>query len=128
MPGSARDFQHQRLDHAALLSTVTKGSVSIEADRADELIKGALSLATTPAPGPVHVDLAPDVARHPAAMDASGQEALIDDHQAAVGLGVGEILAHARRPLVIAGLGVRDSRDAEALRGLYERHGIPSLA
>ncbi|MBI4500443.1 MAG: thiamine pyrophosphate-binding protein [Gemmatimonadetes bacterium] len=127
MPASARDYQHQRLDHVALLSTVTKGSFSIEADRADELIKGALLLATTPAPGPVHVDLVPDVARQPATMDASGQEAPIDDQQAAVGIGVSEILAHARRPLVIAGLGVRDSGDADALRRLCERHGIPAL-
>src|ERR1051326_2145527 len=44
MPASARDYQHQRLDHRALLSTVTKGSVCIEPERADEQITDALQL------------------------------------------------------------------------------------
>ena len=44
MTAHGRDsYQHQRLDHAALLAPVTKGCVTIEVQRADKLISAAFS-------------------------------------------------------------------------------------
>ena len=133
MPAAGRDtYLHQRLDHAALLATVTKGSFTMEADRADELFTRALELASAPPPGPVHVDLAPDVSRKPVsawkARERNHASPVEPAPSAARGRGAwGEALAGARRPLVIAGLGVRDSCDADAVRTLCENHGIPAL-
>ena len=127
MPAKGRDtYQHQRIDHAALFAPVTKGSVTIDTARADELITRALKLATAQPPGPVHVDLAPDVSRQTtvfneaAAPSEPQRTPAIDDAARA-------LLAKARRPIVIAGLGVRDARDADALRTLCEQHKIPAL-
>lgn len=132
MPASGRDiYQHQRFDHAALLAPVTKGSVTMEAERADELIAGALELAVTSTPGPVHIDLAPDVARQPAVLCGT-HAAVASTHSAAIDVAIDleaarALLANARRPIIIAGLGVRDARDADALRNLCEKHRIPAL-
>ncbi|MEP6766281.1 MAG: thiamine pyrophosphate-dependent enzyme, partial [Gemmatimonadaceae bacterium] len=49
-------------------------------------------------------------------------------HSAAPDLNIARtLLANARRPIIIAGLGVRDARDADALRKLCETHDIPAL-
>src|SRR4029077_14378482 len=101
MPHSARKYAPQRLDHRAVFSSVTKGSFSIEAERAEEMIREALALATTPAPGPVHVDLAPDVSRQPVSMNMPAFGSAVEpDQSAPIGLGAGEIIKDARRPLV----------------------------
>src|SRR5260370_11449567 len=96
MPTSARDYQHQRLDHAALLSSVTKDSFTIDADRADEIITRAITLAVTPAPGPLHVDLAPDVSRKPGITSQGSKvgsdEGSVNSH------GRSAVLAEAHRP------------------------------
>lgn len=134
MPAKGRDsYQHQKLDHAALFAPVTKGSVSIDAAHTDELFMGALELAMDQSPGPVHVDLAPDVSRQPASINDTAAptfaaKAAPSSMSAAIDIGAARaLLAGARRPVVIAGLGVRDARDAEALRTLCEHHGIPGL-
>ncbi|MSR07625.1 MAG: thiamine pyrophosphate-binding protein [Gemmatimonadetes bacterium] len=127
MPASGRDtYQHQRLDHAALLAPVTKASFTIDADRADEIFTRALALASAPPPGPVHVDLAPDVSRkHAATFNRPSPAGRGDGGEA--GGEARKFLAGARCPLVIAGLGARDTCDADAVRTLCENHGIPAL-
>ena len=128
MAASGRDiYQHQRFDHAALLAPVTKGSVTIEAERADEQISAALELAVTTAPGPVHIDLAPDVARQPTAIKDKSATVASTRFAAIDWDAIRTLLAEARRPIIIAGLGVRDVRDADALRNLCEKHCIPVL-
>ena len=135
MPASGRDtYQHQRIDHAALLAPVTKGSFTIEPGNAADSIARAIALATAGPPGPVHVDLAPDVSRRvvPSAPSAPPRETPSapprepplqpPDLESAPPL-----LSTARRPLVIAGLGVRDTSDANALRAFCEAHGLPCL-
>jgi acetolactate synthase-1/2/3 large subunit len=128
MPAAGRDVHHhQRIDHAALFAPVTKGSATIDAAQADEQIIHALSLARAEPPGPVHIDLAPDASRKPETMsDARGGSE--PGSEVAINLDAARaLLAAARRPIVIAGLGVRDMRDAQALRTLCEKHGIPAL-
>ena len=120
-------YQHQRFDHAALLAPVTKGSVTIEAERADEQLSAAIELAITTMPGPVHIDLAPDVARQPAAFKDTSATVPSTRFAATDWDAIRTLLARARRPLIIAGLGVRDARDADALRNLCEKQHIPAL-
>lgn len=139
MAASGRDiYQHQRFNHAALFAPVTKGSVTIDAERADEQISAALALAVTTTPGPVHIDLAPDVARKLTAVNAieavntnavnNAIASVTSARSGSIGIDAARaLLAAARRPIVIAGLGVRNARDADVLRALCERHGLPAL-
>jgi acetolactate synthase-1/2/3 large subunit len=128
MPANVRDtYQHQRIDHAALFAPVTKGSVTMEAAHADELITRALKLAVAPAPGPVHVDIPSDVARKPAVLNETFNASEPQRAPAIDLSAVRTLLGTARRLIVIAGLGVRDARDADALRTLCERCRIPAL-
>jgi len=50
-------FEHQRLDHRALLAPVTKYSAAITADNVDEVMREAIAHAIADPPGPVHLDL-----------------------------------------------------------------------
>jgi acetolactate synthase-1/2/3 large subunit len=153
MPAAGRDiYQHQRLDHSALLRPVTKASFTLEADCAAEHMNRALDLATAGPPGPVHVDLAPDVSRQvtspptplpfaAAQGSAPGEgnstamapplshRACPERNEGERGLGgeVKELLSRSRRPIILAGLGIRDDADVAALRSLSETRGIPVL-
>jgi acetolactate synthase-1/2/3 large subunit len=117
-------YLHQRLDHHAVLAPVTKASITIEADRADEAFSQAISEAIAPPPGPVHVDLSPDISRKET--EQAGARAISARSEPGPGQ-FGALLSTVRRPLVIAGLGVQSAQDANALRGLCERRGIPAL-
>lgn len=129
MPAAGRELhQHQRVDHAALFAPLTKGSVTLDALVADEQITDALALASAQPSGPVHIDLAPDVSRL-AVRSIANQilHPLEDKDSPELEAGIRDLLSSARRPIVIAGLGVRDLRDAAALRAMCERHGLPAL-
>ncbi len=62
-------YTHQILDQRALLAAVTKGSFELDAVHPTATIARALQLARRAPAGPVHLDLAPDVAAQ-----------LVDDH------------------------------------------------
>jgi len=55
-------FEHQRLDHAALMAPITKSSEALTADNALQVLTRALHQATDERPGPVHVDCPGNVA------------------------------------------------------------------
>jgi acetolactate synthase-1/2/3 large subunit len=125
MASSGRDiYLHQRLDHHAVFAPVTKASISIETDNADEGFSRAISQALAPPPGPVHVDLSSDVSRQAAPLGGARPAVVPPANEL---LQVRALLSTVRRPLVVAGLGVQDTRDATALRKLCESHGIPAL-
>ena len=51
-------FDHQRIDHRALLTTLTKWSASISADNVDDVMREAIARATADPKGPVHLEVA----------------------------------------------------------------------
>ena len=119
-------FEHQRLDHGLLLSTVTKSSVTLEANRAVEQLLTALATAAAPPPGPVHIDCPADVLDAPAAgsddfsshsVDA-GSDRLAD---------LRRLVSGARKPLLLVGLGARTPDDVIAVRHLCETRHVPAL-
>jgi len=55
-------FEHQRLDHGALLAAITKSSETLTTGNALQVITRALHVAADGRPGPVHVDCPGDVA------------------------------------------------------------------
>src|SRR5688500_835394 len=49
-------FEHQRINHAAILSPVAKSSATLTCEHARETLICALRTAATGRPGPVHLD------------------------------------------------------------------------
>jgi acetolactate synthase-1/2/3 large subunit len=97
---------HQRLDQGALYAPVTRASLRLGADRQEEVARAALALAAGPPPGAVHVDV------------VAGARSSTPPARAAPGAGdpaaVRRLVASARRPLVLAGVGVRGAEGALA--------------
>src|SRR5688572_18305257 len=54
-------FDHQRIDHAALMAPITKWSGSLRSDSALPVLMTALATAAHGRPGPVHMDCPGDV-------------------------------------------------------------------
>ena len=117
-------FDHQHIDHAAVMAPITKCSVSLKSDGVLQVLKPALLTAATPRPGPVHVDC-------PGSVLAS--TATIDDFFAPSGEtrrgrgSFGELLAAARTPLLLVGLGARREKDVAAIRSLCASRNIPAM-
>lgn len=104
----------QELDQVAMFRPLTKWSVQIpQAARIPELFRHAFRIATSGKKGPVHIDLARDLLNEdidteilaPARSRAGGTGAA---HPDAVAQAATALLG-ARRPVIIAGLGVGDS-------------------
>jgi len=57
---SADAFEHQRLDHRALLAPVTKWSATITSENVDEVMRHAIACAMAQPRGPVHLECPAD--------------------------------------------------------------------
>lgn len=137
-PASATAFEHQRIDHRALLTPVTKWSAPIGVADVDDVLDRAIARATAGPAGPVHLDLAFDVARARAVDDGarSFEQRHPDERHAPpsdqrpalpVSESVAALIRQARRPLLLVGLGARRAADAVAVRALCAAHGVPAL-
>ena len=125
-------FEHQRVDHRALLAPVTKWSATLTPDNADAVIREAIDRALIEPRGPVHIECPGDVLSAPAPVhdrdDARG--AVRDDDVGRVLLdpaSLAPVLSGARRPLLLVGLGARRPLDAEAIVALCASRGIPAM-
>ncbi len=105
----AAGYTHQVFDHGAVLGPVTKAALTLAEDEVESQVAKALAIATEGRPGPVHIDIPIGLAGKTqgaarpvdlpdtiAAMPAAGPELTR----------ARDLLAHARRPLLIAGLEV----------------------
>jgi acetolactate synthase-1/2/3 large subunit len=124
----------QELDHTRLVRSITKyAQVVHDAARLPEYIEMAARIALSGRPGPVLLEIPRDVAT--AEVDAAaGQQALgpiVRTHApAAAPLDAAravELLAGARRPLIVAGHGAYWQHAGDAVRRLRDEFGIPVL-
>ena len=123
-------YQHQNIDHRALLSPVTKWSARLSADAPEVVLEQGLQRARLPPPGPVHLDCSADVSASNLAREPRPVEpdcAAVPPDRGRLPQDVITLLRGARRPLAIAGLGGRQAEDVTALRELYRRHSVPTL-
>jgi acetolactate synthase-1/2/3 large subunit len=127
LPETVRPQQtHQFIDLQALLAPITKGSFQIRPDNAPEAVPAALQLATSGRPGPVHIQISNHAAAQPVhtrqAAYAPPLPAAPADCTAARA-----VLAQARRPAIVVGLGLEPERPYAALRQLAEAIGAPVI-
>ena len=120
-------FEHQRLDHEALLAPVTKWSAVLGDARTEDTLRQAIESAMRHPRGPVGIQLSvggsrPSVGhgrrslkreRVPGGVKAEGQ--------------LWRLVTAARRPLLIVGLGAARAPDAAAIRALCASHGVPAM-
>jgi len=126
--GANSPYEHQRLDHAALLRPITRGSWTISPEHAATVMACAIARALGPPPGPVQVECPGPVASAEARDDVTPERAPAAPVSAVVESARFEaLLTRARKPLCLVGLGARRAADAAAIRSLCQTHGIPAL-
>jgi len=121
----------QRLDHLALYDSVTKWNGTIGAKTVRHTLRRALRVATSPPPGPVQLDM-PSTETLQEAADLPADVPLLpnigalrpdrDSLQTALAM-----LACARRPVLLVGLGVLWERASDGVVALAEQLGAPVL-
>ena len=130
---TAEQFTHQVIDQGALLAPITKARFRVAPGTAPLVIAKALSIARAEPPGPGqrigHVDLPDALARSdapplpsPARPASRGAWPAGAERDAAAAM-----LARARRPVVLAGIGAVLHEAGPALRNLCESRNIPLL-
>jgi acetolactate synthase-1/2/3 large subunit len=130
-------FEHQRIDHAALLSPLVKWSTTLAAGRVDDVVRRAIACALTDPAGPVHIDWPSDVTADDAGRGGpmylrSGDAdtaRVAQAFQAREGRAerAAPPIPRASRPLLIVGLGARRAEDAAAIRAFCETHNAPAM-
>ena len=116
---------HQVLDLAALFRPVTKASIRLTPSEVDGQIREALWLAQSGRPGPVHLSLAgADADAAVTAIPLAPQPVAMATSPAAVATAA-SILRDARRPLILAGLGLEPERPYAELCELAEALNAP---
>jgi acetolactate synthase I/II/III large subunit len=118
-------FEHQRIDHRALLGPLVKWSGVLDAARAGTSIGHAFDRLAELPPGPVHLDCP---AGSSDAIDTGGLGARSWDHSEGIDDPEFQaLLTSARKPLLILGLAARRPEIVESIRRLCETRGVPAL-
>jgi acetolactate synthase-1/2/3 large subunit len=126
---------YQEVDDVPAFETVTKMNVTVDAvERIPDLLRQAFRVATTGAPGPVHLQFAGNEGQIDA--EEGEMDTTVEPRFAVVPpfrpiapdvdlTRVLDLLRGAERPVIVAGGGVRASQAGPALVALAERLAIP---
>ena len=131
-PAIGRDA-FQETDVTGITLPVTKHNYLVmNASEIAEAIKEAFYIANTGRPGPVLVDIPKDVFtetadfHYPDSVDLPGYKPVMDGHPAQIKRAA-QLIAEAKRPVILAGHGVIISRGYDELRELAEKAQIPVI-
>jgi len=121
----------QVIDQQALYRPITKWQTVIGAATVRQQVRRAMRIATAPAPGPVQFEMpTPEITKEAKALPAEtplmADTLALRPEAAAIERPLA-MLAKARRPILIAGLGVFWDRASAELVRLAERLGAPVL-
>lgn len=131
-PGATLETgQRQVINHRQIYAPITKLSTTLHARSAQQQIRRAMRVATTPTPGPVQIDVpstettaeAPAMA-FPPDLHQTTLATRPDGRSLAPAL---DLIRSARRPILLAGLGVLWDRASQAFVGFAEKLGAPVL-
>ncbi len=122
---------HQVLDLAALFTPITKGSFPVQADKVRATVQAALQLTMSGRPGPVHLRISNETAAQPMpeetrwiAPPAVLSLIFSSKDQFATAR---QLLAQARKPVIVAGVGLEPEQPYAALRALAETLNAPVI-
>jgi acetolactate synthase-1/2/3 large subunit len=124
-------FTHQVVEHTLVFNPVTKWAGRMEAGAIGPTIRKAIRTATAERPGAVHISCASDVFNAPAPDAVVTAPATGAASSAYVCRAPGceldphAVLAAARRPVILAGIGATRAGASGALRRLAETAGLP---
>ncbi len=125
-------YTHQIVDHKALLAPLVKASFEVEAQGAAATLHRAMRLALAHPPGPVHLDLAPNLAATPAPRTGTAlaptqvAQPAFDANDPAFAT-LRARLAVAKRPLILAGFEAARSSNHGVFAEIAKTHHIPVL-
>jgi len=124
------------IDHETLFKPITKASLRLRRGEIAATLEKALRIAMSEPPGPVHLDLPEDVALAAAQESVPGgsiagahtrdapRSAPSDRSDNTIDRAAA-LLRSAKRPVAVIGANAMRLPQAESLRALVERHGIP---
>ena len=114
---SSARIAHQNIDQRAMFAPVTTWSTTLGSTDPDQVMRDAISAATAPPRGAVHLDVDPSYSGRETAPAPGPEEGSMSDTAA--------LIASARRPVILAGVGARTH--AEAIRELVAGTSIPVM-
>ncbi len=123
----ALTYTHQVLDHQAVFRSITKATFRLTAAGADTIADKAVTLATDPRPGPVHLDVPIGVADtpvEPGPMRRRARLAPTAPHGADLAR-ARDWLGVAERPLAVIGLDALTPDVGPVLRAFVEHFQVP---
>lgn len=118
----------QEADHVGMLRPITKWAATIErTDRVNWYLRRAMSIATNGQPGPVYLELPADLGLEAVEMgDYVPADRAVRPAPDPVAIGrAADLLAQAKRPLIVCGGGSVLSGAGDALTELLDTYGIP---
>ncbi len=125
----AAGHTHQYFDQRAFFEPITKGTFTVTADNVHEVVAQALALCQNGRPGPMHLQISSDVAGAEAVPPtASFQPPVVGGKEMVRDWERGRALwSAAKRPLIVAGLGLEPERPYAALQTLAEETDAPVI-
>ena len=127
------DYTHQVVDLQAIFAPITKRTVAVTAQNAAAILPETIALTRQGRPGPVHLQ----ISNEEAVKEAKGEQlsvnsgdrdhAIIPSSHHPVILSSLHLLTSARRPVIIAGLGLEPEAPYAALRELAEAANAPVI-
>ncbi|RIK46804.1 MAG: acetolactate synthase [Chloroflexi bacterium] len=118
----------QECDQLGMMRPVTKWAATIErAERTNWYLRRALTIATSGQPGPVYLEFPSDLPLEPVEMDAyhPAPRRLRPAPDPAAIAQAADLVAAAKRPLIVCGGGAVLSEAGDALAALVDAWGIP---
>lgn len=126
----ALTYTHQVIDHSAVFRPITKATFQLTAAGAGIVADKAVSIATEPRCGPVHIDVPISVADAPVSTDAPRPKRPPASPVTACGADAArarDALAKSDRPIAVIGLDVLHDNSETVLRAFLEQFGIPFI-
>lgn len=125
-----RQLGFQETDIVKMATPITKAAFqAVEPQMVPECLRKAFEIARSGRPGPVLLDVPMDIQRSSISAEEPERVTLPDGHSMAVSAesveAVLQAVSEAKRPLVLAGGGVRSARAVELFREVVEHLGIP---